>query len=77
LITVEPTLEFTTRLAKLLAKKTQIPVYVGNSLSLADTGLGGTMEEELEAFKKVVDVVLPRLQAIINPGETVSNGVPE
>ncbi|KAL2256252.1 hypothetical protein VTK26DRAFT_1928 [Humicola hyalothermophila] len=64
LCTVEPTLEFTTRLAKLLARKTQLPTYVGNSISFASTGLGGTVEEEMEAFKKVVEVVLSQLQPV-------------
>src|SRR6266699_4891805 len=65
LYVVEPTLEFATRVARLLAKKTQVPVYVGNSISLVNTGLGGSMEEEMEAFGKVVDVVSARLQHLI------------
>ncbi|KAK0727406.1 hypothetical protein B0T26DRAFT_134314 [Lasiosphaeria miniovina] len=40
LCTVEPTLELTTRLAKIVAKKTQLPTYVGNSISFANAGLG-------------------------------------
>lgn len=51
-------MEFTTRLAKLLARKTRKPVYVGNSMSFASTGMGGTVEEEMEGFKKVVEVVM-------------------
>jgi len=74
LCVVEPTLEFATRVARLLAKKTQVPVYVGNSISLVDTGLGGSMEEEMEAFRKVVDVVLARLQHLIKPPERIPNG---
>ncbi|KAI5924662.1 hypothetical protein F4810DRAFT_662690 [Camillea tinctor] len=72
---VEETLEFTTRLAKLLAKKTNMPVYLGNSISLANMGLGGTMEEEMEVFKKVVEVLLDKLQAVIVPPAVLSNGV--
>ncbi|KAI1639737.1 hypothetical protein F4809DRAFT_594206 [Biscogniauxia mediterranea] len=72
---VEETLEFTTRLAKLLAKKTNMPIYLGNSISLANMGLGGTMEEEMEVFKKVVEVMLDKLQAIIVPSASLSNGV--
>ena len=53
----ESTVEFTTRLAKLLARKTGKPVYVGNSISFANAGMGGTVEEEMEGFKKVVEVV--------------------
>lgn len=73
---MEPTIEFTTRLAKLLARKTQRPVYVGNSISLASTGLGGSVEEELDAFKKVVEVTLAQLQPVIEPqaGQTAPNG---
>ncbi|TVY53173.1 hypothetical protein LCER1_G005334, partial [Lachnellula cervina] len=56
--TSEPTLEFTTRLAKLLARRTGKPAYVGNSISFASAGMGGTVEEEMEGFKKVVEVVM-------------------
>ncbi|KXX73139.1 hypothetical protein MMYC01_206910 [Madurella mycetomatis] len=72
LCTVEPTLEFATRLAKLLARKTQLPTYVGNSISFASTGLGGTVEEEMEAFKKVVEVVVSKLQPAIESTEAPS-----
>ncbi|KAI1469995.1 uncharacterized protein F4812DRAFT_421146 [Daldinia caldariorum] len=71
---VEATLEFTTRLAKILAKKTQMPVYVGNSISFANTGLGGTVEEEMEALKKVVDVSLDKLQGVIKVPSALPNG---
>jgi hypothetical protein len=62
----ERTVDFTTRLAKLLVKKTQMPTYVTNSISLADTGLGGTMEEEMEAFKVVVGAALQKLKGMAN-----------
>ncbi|KAK4150390.1 hypothetical protein C8A00DRAFT_37013 [Chaetomidium leptoderma] len=75
LCTVEPTLEFTTRLAKLLARKTQRPAYVGNSISFASTGLGGTVEEEIDAFKKVVEVALSQLQPLIGSDQAPSGGV--
>ncbi|KAI5867176.1 hypothetical protein GGS23DRAFT_547196 [Durotheca rogersii] len=71
---VEATLEFTTRLAKILAKKTHMPVYVANSISLASTGLGGTVEEEMEAFRSVVDVALGKLQSVIKPPNALPNG---
>ncbi|KAK4241136.1 hypothetical protein C8A03DRAFT_12596 [Achaetomium macrosporum] len=75
LCTVEPTVEFTTRLAKLLARKTQLPTYVGNSISLASTGLGGTVEEEMEAFKKVVEVTLSQLpKPLIESAQSPSDG---
>ncbi|KAH6841002.1 hypothetical protein B0I37DRAFT_385811 [Chaetomium sp. MPI-CAGE-AT-0009] len=74
LCTVEPTIEFTTRLAKLLARKTQRPTYVGNSISFASTGLGGTVEEEMDAFKKVVEVTLSQLQPVIGAAQVPSDG---
>ncbi|KAJ4420621.1 hypothetical protein N0V85_000528 [Neurospora sp. IMI 360204] len=63
LCTVEPTLEFTTRLAKLITRRTQLPTYVGNSVSFASAGLGGTIEEEMEAFKQVAELVLSKLKS--------------
>ncbi len=33
-------------------------MYVGNSTSFASAGLGGTVEEEMEGFRRVVDVVM-------------------
>lgn len=68
-------MEFTSRLAKLLARKTQLPVYVGNSVSFASAGLGGTVEEEMVAFRSVVEAIMPRLQDAIESPETAPNGV--
>ncbi|KAI1354939.1 hypothetical protein F5Y01DRAFT_311315 [Xylaria sp. FL0043] len=75
LYSAEATLEFTTRLAKILAKKTNMPVYVGNSISFASTGLGGTMEEEMEAFKQVAAVAIHKLKSVIQIANAVTNGV--
>ncbi|UNI22395.1 hypothetical protein JDV02_008287 [Purpureocillium takamizusanense] len=58
----EPTVEFTTRLARLLARRANLPVYVTNSMSFANAGMGGTVEEEMEALKGIVEVVLTRLR---------------
>ncbi|KAI1370909.1 hypothetical protein F4677DRAFT_437256 [Hypoxylon crocopeplum] len=71
---IEATLEFTTRLAKILVKKTQMPVYVGNSISFANTGLGGTVDEEMEALKKVVEVTVDKLQGVIKSPDALPNG---
>lgn len=60
-MTVEPTLEFTTRLARLVAKRSGLPTYVGNSVSLMSAGMGGTADEEMEAFRAVVDAVVASL----------------
>jgi hypothetical protein len=62
LYTNESTIEFTTRLAKLFACKTGKPIYVGNSISFATTGLGGTVEEEMEVLKMVVELVTDELR---------------
>jgi hypothetical protein len=72
---VEPTIEFTTRLAKLVAKKTQLPTYVGNSISFASTALGGSVEEEMEAFQKVAALVLSKLQPLIQAAQPLSDGL--
>ncbi|KAH7360748.1 hypothetical protein BKA65DRAFT_547461 [Rhexocercosporidium sp. MPI-PUGE-AT-0058] len=70
LYTYESSVEFTTRLAKLLARKTKKAVYVGNSISFASAGLGGTVEEEMEGFKKVVEVVMEEVKK--SEGESVT-----
>jgi len=58
LYTYESSIEFTTRLAKLLARKIGKPIYVGNSISFSSAGMGGTVEEEMEGFKNVIEVVM-------------------
>jgi len=62
LFTNSGTLDFATRLSKLLARRTGKPVYVGNSTSFASAGMGGTVEEELEGVKRVVEVVTGLLE---------------
>lgn len=62
LFTHSSTLDFTTRLSKVLARKTGKPVYVGNSSSFASAGMGGTVEEEMEGFRRVVEVVMGLLK---------------
>lgn len=62
LCSVEATVEFATRLAKLLARRTGKPVYVGNSVSFASAGWGGSVEEEMEGFKKSVEVVMDEVR---------------
>jgi hypothetical protein len=47
--------------AKLVARKTELPVYVTNSISLESMGMGGTVEEEMEAFKSVAEAILSLL----------------
>ena len=64
LYTQENNLGFATRIAKLLAQKTQRPSYVGSSLDLSNMGMGGTAEEEMEAFKKVVEAIVENVYQI-------------
>ncbi|KAK4163537.1 hypothetical protein QBC43DRAFT_319261 [Cladorrhinum sp. PSN259] len=73
LCTVEPTIEFATRLAKLIARKKQMPVYVGNSISFRSTGLGGSVEEEMEGFGVVVRAVLGGLKELEEEEEERNN----
>ena len=60
-------------MARLLARKTKRPVYVGNSMSFASAGLGGTVEEEMEGFKKVVEVVMAEVKG--SASTPVLNGI--
>ncbi|TQV99185.1 hypothetical protein V2A60_004675 [Cordyceps javanica] len=62
IFTTEATLEFTTRTARILARRANRPVYVTNSISFVNAGMGGTVEEEMEALKNVIEVVSGRLK---------------
>ncbi|KAI9038714.1 proteasome assembly chaperone 4 family protein [Aspergillus affinis] len=53
-----PTVEYTTRVAKILARRTRTPVYVGCSID--PTGLSLTVEEEMEGLTKIVDAIMKR-----------------
>jgi hypothetical protein len=54
--------------AKAIARRTDRPTYVGNSISLASMGLGGTVEEEMEALARVVEVTMSQLQHLLRDG---------
>lgn len=58
LYTLPSTQDFATRLAKILARRTNRAVYVGSSVSFAGAGNGGTVEEEMEGFRRVVETVV-------------------
>ena len=45
----------------MIARKLDKPVYVGNSISFSSAGMGGTVEEEMEGFRRVVEVVVKLL----------------
>lgn len=62
----ESTLEFAVRLAKLIVKRTQRPVYVSSSLALDRMGMGGTVEEVLEAYQAIATPLLPLLPKLPN-----------
>lgn len=70
----EPTLEFTQRMAKLIAKRANMPVYVTNSSSFTNCPEGGTVEEEMDVFKRVVDVVTERVRLVVKP-TAAANGI--
>ncbi|ATY58922.1 hypothetical protein A9K55_003022 [Cordyceps militaris] len=61
IFTTQATVEFTTRTARILARKANRPVYVTNSISFVNAGMGGTVEEEMEALKNVIEVVSGQL----------------
>ncbi|KAE8353341.1 hypothetical protein BDV28DRAFT_133293 [Aspergillus coremiiformis] len=50
--------EYTARLAKILARRMKIPVYVGCSID--PVALGLLVEEEMEGLTKIVDVIMKR-----------------
>lgn len=49
-------IDYATRMAKILARKMRQPVYVGCSMNFAGT----TAEEEMEGFTTVVDQVMQK-----------------
>ncbi|RAO66366.1 uncharacterized protein BHQ10_002378 [Talaromyces amestolkiae] len=51
-------IEYATRTAKVLARRTALPVYVGCNVDPVSTGT--TVEEEMEGFKKIIDAVMAR-----------------
>lgn len=53
-----------------------MPVYVTNSISFANAGMGGTVEEEMEAFKAIVQVTLQKLrEAGVGGAAAAMNGL--
>ncbi|EAU39477.1 predicted protein [Aspergillus terreus NIH2624] len=58
LYTSPGTEEYTARIAKILARRTKVPVYVGCSID--PTAIGLMPEEEMEGLTKIVNVVMER-----------------
>lgn len=52
------TVDFATRLATIIAKRTGSPTYVGSSISIASAGRGGDVNEEMDSFRKILEVSL-------------------
>ncbi|KAK6331914.1 hypothetical protein TWF718_002452 [Orbilia javanica] len=52
------TLETTERIARILARRLQLPVYLGNSMNFAAMGAGGSVEEEMGVVRDVVETVV-------------------
>lgn len=73
LYTLPSSLDFTTRMAKILARKTKIPCYVGSSINLGTAAGGGTVEEEMEAFRLIVDVAMKGVEKSKNVPEESSS----
>lgn len=51
-------MDFATRIAKIVAKRTGKPTYASNSISFAGTGRGGAAEEEMDGLRRCVEVVM-------------------
>jgi hypothetical protein len=63
-------------IAKMVARRTGLPAYVGNSLSFSNTALGGAVEEQMDLFKKIAEVVVEHLKPRADSSTTaVTNGV--
>lgn len=61
LYTSPSSIEYTTRVAKIVTRRIGVPVYVGCSID--PNGLGLEVEEEMEGLKKVVDVISERYES--------------
>ena len=49
-------------MAKVLARKTCMPCYVGSSINLSTAAGGGSVDEEMEAFRLVVEVAMKAVE---------------
>lgn len=57
LYSMPSSVDFTTRVAKVLVRRLQKACYVGSSVNLSGAMGGGSVNEEMEAFRAIVDVV--------------------
>ncbi|KAL4895657.1 hypothetical protein BDV59DRAFT_142458 [Aspergillus ambiguus] len=58
LYTAPGTEEYTARIAKILARRMKVPVYVGCSID--PTAIGLMADEEMEGLRRIVEVVMER-----------------
>ena len=68
---VSSSIDFATRIAKILARRTGKPAYVGSSATFA----GATVEEEVAGVTAVVEGVMRLLGEERREGEKMVNGV--
>ncbi|MCJ1461427.1 hypothetical protein MMC07_000024 [Pseudocyphellaria aurata] len=68
LYSIKSSIDFATRVAKILAKRTELPAYVGCSVAFG----GATVEEELEGVKLAVEGVMGVFLDEKRRGEQVS-----
>ncbi|KAJ5359190.1 uncharacterized protein N7496_011603 [Penicillium cataractarum] len=61
LYTTPSSIEYTTRVAKILARRVRQPVYVGCSID--PNGLGQTVEEEMEGLTLIVNLIVEKYEA--------------
>ncbi|KAJ5259318.1 hypothetical protein N7478_012299 [Penicillium angulare] len=59
LYTTASSIEYTTRVAKILARRTHKPIYVGCSID--PNGLGLTVEEEMEGLTHIVNFIAKKV----------------
>ncbi|KAL7274856.1 hypothetical protein RUND412_002218 [Rhizina undulata] len=73
----EQNIETTNRIARILARRLNMPVYVANSMSFVTAGGGGMVEEEMEAVMRVVDIVVEQVERSrgMEPKEAEEEGV--
>jgi hypothetical protein len=61
LYTSPGSIDYATRAAKILARKMNVPVYVGCNIDPVVTG--ATVEEEMEGFSKMIDTIMRRWES--------------
>ncbi|MCJ1232513.1 hypothetical protein MMC14_000466 [Varicellaria rhodocarpa] len=69
LYSVANSVDFATRVAKIIARKTEKPAYVGCSVSFT----GAVVEEEIEGVRTAIDTIMSELEMIDDLPKT--NGI--